>query len=103
MVLIYLHRVDIAASRTITIAKSLPRWIATLRIVRPKDLLRGARRLAPHRSFRRGPARRRVEPRSPSRRTCRIDMRRADYLRLVALWIGAVAMLLVVVLWVRWS
>ncbi len=68
--------------------------------ISPKDLLRQAR--ARPSGLRRRPDRYRMRRTPPSWRTCRVDMSRAQYLRVVAGWSGAVAILLVIVLSVRW-
>ena len=70
--------------------------------VRPKDLLSRAARVASvePRAARASPSLRRVPP---SWRTCRLRMSRAHFLGIVTAWIGGLALLVAVVLTVRWS
>jgi len=70
--------------------------------VRPKDLLSRAASNAPAewRTTRARPALRRVPP---SWRTCRLALSRAHFLGIVTAWIGGLALLIAVVLTVRWS
>jgi hypothetical protein len=70
--------------------------------VRPKDLLSRAASVVPvePRATRGRPALRRVPP---SWRTCRVTMSRAHFLGIVSAWIGGLALLIAVVLTVRFS
>jgi hypothetical protein len=70
--------------------------------VRPKDLLSRAGSMAPvePRATPERPALRRVPP---SWRTCRVTMSRAHFIGIVTAWIGGLALLIAVVLTVRWS
>ena len=70
--------------------------------VRPNDVLSRAAKVAPAdpRATRDRPALRRVPP---SWRTCRLTMSRAHFLGIVTAWIGGLALLIAVVLTVRWS
>jgi hypothetical protein len=70
--------------------------------VRPTDLLSRARNMVPvdGRGARGRVALRRVPP---SWRTCRVTMSGACFFAIVGAWIGVLAILLAVVLTVRWS
>ena len=70
--------------------------------VHPNDLLSRVSKIAPadKRVAWRYPALRRVPP---SWRTCRVSMSRAYFFGIVSGWIGGLALLIAVVLTVRWS
>jgi len=70
--------------------------------VRPNDLLGHAAKTAPVEQFlgRRPRVWRQVPP---SWRTCRLTMSRAHFVGIVAAWVSGLALLIAVVVTVRWS